>query len=234
VVPDALSPDLTDRLRLARRVVPEPDPEAWVRSYTALRDALRHHLREEESRVLPAFDLLADQAAPNQRPHVVRADHRRIEAVLADLDAEADRVRRAIVLAHLADVLRHHDLREAAGMLVVLAETPAGDAAVALHAFASPVPPAPAGLVTGARAPPEAVPADPLLALVTAGAHDQPLGDAFARLAVPEHRRGPALHARLADAVAAADTEDVGARRDALGIVVERARLLRIVRDIGR
>lgn len=221
--------ELARRLVVARRYVPEPEP-AFRAAFQAFDAALTLHLAQEERWILPAFDRVGERAAPNQRPHVVRADHARLEADLVTLRAPADPVVRAVTLAHLADLLDHHDRREAAGMLPLVDEL-LGDqvAAVlaAIHAEEASLPPVDL---------PPLTPSDPLprpdlppIALLRwAAAHDQPLVE----VPVPDHPRGSALHARLRAAV-----EVVGgaleSRRDALAAVIDRLRLVEVVSRRG-
>lgn len=191
-------------------------------------------MSQEERELLPAFDALAHHAAPNQAPAVVRRDHRLVEALLAELEAAEDPIARTTRLGRLADVLDHHDRREAAGMLPIL-DAHAADLVpiwlAAIHAEEDALPAHPGDLATGARRPLPPPDPDPLRALVAAAALDHDVASPFARLPVPDHPKGPRLHALLAEAVSAAASADLGARRDALGDVVDRARLVELVRS---
>lgn len=227
--------DLAHRLVLARRRLPDADEAGWTAALANLRQALLLHVELEERWLLPAFDALDHHCAPNQRARVVRADHDRICTLLAGLGATDDVTIRAATLGVLADVLDHHDRREAAGLFSALDAHAAEQVPDWLTRFAAAeaaLPPLVDARLGGPLRPAPVMPEHPLRATVVAAAHDREVEPWFTRVALPDHPRGPALHAAVGRAVAAAAAApDTATRRDHLAEVIDRARLLAIVSD---
>lgn len=119
--------DLERGLRIVCRIAPERDPARFAAVFGPFCAALRTHLELEEELLLPAFDHATHGVAPNQLPHVVRADHTRIRALVdaveiapSDVRAVIERAERLVVLLQVLD---HHDRREVAGMFAALDRT---------------------------------------------------------------------------------------------------------------
>ncbi|MEZ4240397.1 MAG: hemerythrin domain-containing protein [Myxococcota bacterium] len=224
-------------LRAAARVAPERDAARFAVAWGGFRAAMTLHLAQEERWLLPAFDAYGRHAAPNQRPAVVRADHERIRAHLAAVEAAAPDlpglVARAATLALLLAVLEHHDRREAAGMLTVLdAHVPAAERGAWLARIAEEEAALVLPTVVLAPAPPPWPWAgdDPADRLAAEAAQD---GDVAAALRALPTLAGPAgqrVHQGLVAAVARADAADLGIRRDALLSVADGLRRWRAVR----
>jgi hypothetical protein len=208
-----------DGVRTLLRIAPERG--RFVEVLAPLAAALRLHMSQEETVLLPATE--GSELPPNGGAHVIRRDHELIRALLDEVRAE-DVLARADALLRLEDVLEHHDRREAAGMLAVLDGHPSSEGWLARfraeEAELAPIPaleprPAPPAIV-------EDLP--PLQRLRLAAAQDGPLD--LAGIEVPDHSKGPRLHARLVAAVEAARTTDLVARRDALVDVLRAAAML--------
>lgn len=206
-----------DGVRTLLRIAPEGDRLAVV--LAPLSAALRLHMEQEETVLLPALAGL--ELPPNGGAHVIRRDHDLVRALLVP---PVGVLARADVLLRLGEVLDHHDRREAAGMLAVLAEHPSLEAWLArFRAEEAGLAPIPA-LEPRPAPPPVLADLPPLAALRLAAAQDAPLE--LAGIEVPAHPKGPRLHARLVAAVQAARTEDLTARRDALVDVLRASALL--------
>lgn len=79
---------------------------------------LRMHIGHEEAMLLPVWARVSD-APPNATAEILRAEHRRILALVEQAAVEfGDAVRDAEALATLAAVLEHHDAREAGSFKV--------------------------------------------------------------------------------------------------------------------
>jgi hypothetical protein len=214
-------------VRAARRLSPE-GRERVLPVWEPLVAAILFHIAWEEEHLLPRVERFAEGMAANQRPAVIRRDHALLRELLGALPEEP--VARALHLGRLADVLEHHDRREAAGMLAVLADLPDGPAALAELATAESaraIPPEGAlrRLVRRQRLP------EGLDGVLLAAATDQ--DPPLEALAIPDHPRGPRLHALLVEAARRAETSDLPTRRDALAEVVDRARRIGLLRAPG-
>lgn len=224
--------------RTLLRVAPERDPARFLAVLVPLDAALRMHARQEEEVLLPVYAPFAAALPPNDAPRVLVRDHDLLRDLLgalagrAEVRTAADVLARADDLLRFADVLHHHDLREAAGFLPTLEREVPAEVRLAWREWfeteerALPPIPAPSPLPAP---PPLRSPLPPLDALRLAAAQDaRLLPDG---VPVPDHPKGARLHARLVDAVVAARTEDLLARRDALVEVLAAARRLAFVAD---
>lgn len=216
-------------VRTLGRIAPERDPGRFAAVLGPLAAAVRLHMEQEETVLLPAAERLP--LPPNGTPTVIRRDHGLIRGLLAKLElapttAEAV-MARADDLVRLGEVLEHHDLRETAGLMPVLdAHVPRDVRAGWIDAFRAAearLPPMPE-LAPLPAPPPLSADLSPLGRLRLAAAQDAPLDiDSVPILA---HPKGPRLHARLVRRVEAARTDDLLARRDALLDVLRAAELV--------
>jgi hypothetical protein len=227
--------ELEERLLAAIRVAPERDAERFARALDGFVVALTLHMGQEEAVLLPVFDTHSERAAPNQRPDVVRRDHARLRELLASLDPDPRTARavweRAERLEVLADVLHHHDRREADGMLAVLeAAVDAQTRGAWLARFSAEEAVLPPWAPEPLRPAPEPWPDEPVDevdALGLAAAQDGDLEAAFAAIG-PCTSRVPARMAAAVQRLLEERPADLAARRDRARAVVARVRLWRI------
>lgn len=221
-----------------RRVAPERDPARYRRAHEALAARLHLHLRQEEALLLPAYEALHLDVAPNGAPDVIRADHERLRRLLAELSHHADPqsadalLERSELLSRLAGVLEHHDRREARYLKPVLdAHLDPGTVRTWLERFAAEEDAlAPVVLEPLPAPPPTLTDPDPLRDLRLAVAQDAPLAGPWARVPVPDHPKGLRHHDACAALVARAErAPDLAARRDGLATLDDRLRLLALL-----
>jgi hypothetical protein len=206
-----------DALRRLQRLAPQRDA-AFAEVLGPFDAMLRLHMAQEETVLFPLAERV--ELPRNGTVTVLRRDHALLRARLDRLPA-GEGVGRALDLLLLGEILDHHDRREAGGLLTI--EVP--EAVLARFAAEeATLPPVPDPPLRPAPPPPPGPPA-PLDALIHAAAHDAPLPS----VPVPDHPKGPRLHARLVAAVAAASTDELVTRRDALVEVLAAARLLALL-----
>jgi hypothetical protein len=231
--------ELEARLLAAARVAPERDAERFSRAWDGFVRALTLHMGQEEAVLLPVFELHAERAAPNQRPDVVRRDHALMRELMAGVEPDPRTARatweRARQLELLADVLHHHDRREADGMLAVLeAHVDAPTRAAWLTRFYTEeqaLPPWSPEALLPAPEPWPGEPADEIEALGLVAAQDGDMQAAFAAIPPPTSK----VPARMAAAVERLLEErpaDLVSRRDRARAVVARVRLWQIAQEL--
>jgi hypothetical protein len=113
----------------------------------AVGEHLAAHMAYEEELLLPAYEAACEVFPPHGAPELIRRDHRLIDAALVrcgqNMAAVGGASARALVAAHealaaLADLLEHHDQREAESFEPLLDEVlPAHIREGLLHAVAS-------------------------------------------------------------------------------------------------
>lgn len=222
-----------------RRIVPERSAARTAWALRTLSASLELHMRQEERLLLPAYAPLCAGLPANAAPRVFEADHARIRALLAAL--EAPPVDAAAVLAQqrdlclLAGALEHHDLRERRWLKATLdAHVPAPTRRAWIRHFLSEEAALARTLPRDAHdggclpaPPPIHRGQTPLASLWLAVAQDAPLDAPWRALPIPAHDKGARIHARCGkqiDAIGAAQT--CAARRDQLALLSDQLRLL--------